>query len=253
MMECNPFSLQGKTILVTGASSGIGRGIAVGCSKMGGKIVISGRNKERLNETLSLLEGEGHIVIPADLSKQDGINFLVENCPIIQGCVHSAGIPKICGVKHINRVLLEEIININEIAPILLTSLLLKKKKLQKNASIVFIASMSGVYIANTGEAPYSTTKGALSGFVKGAAFELAAQGTRVNTICPGLVPTSILELSNEIFSEEQLKETMYGRYPLKRVGTPEDIANGAIYLLSDASSWITGINLLIDGGYCLA
>jgi NAD(P)-dependent dehydrogenase (short-subunit alcohol dehydrogenase family) len=112
---------------------------------------------------------------------------------------------------------------------------------------------MSGVFIANTGEAPYDATKGALAGFTKSAAFELAAQGTRVNTICPGLVPTSILSLSNEMFSEDQLKETMYGRYPLKRVGSPEDIANGAIYLLSDASSWVTGINLLIDGGYCLA
>lgn len=252
-MNYNPFSLLGKTILVTGASSGIGRGIAVECSKMGAKVVVNGRNETRLNETLSLMEGKDHVAIAADLSSQDGIDKLVSECPAINGVVHSAGIPKICGVKHIDRKLLEEIVNINEIAPILLTSGLLKKKKLQKKSSIIFIASMSGVYIANTGEAPYSTTKGGLAGFTKGAAFELAAQGTRVNTICPGLVPTSILGLSNEMFSEEQLKETMYGRYPLKRVGTPEDIAYAAIYLLSDASTWVTGINLLIDGGYCLA
>lgn len=249
----NPFSLNGKTILVTGASSGIGRGIAVSCSKMGAQVVITGRNQERLQETLSLLEGTNHRLIRADLSKSVGLDELVEQCPNINGLVHSAGIPKICGVKHIDRSLLEEIINVNEVAPILLTSALLKKKKLQKNSSIVFIASMSGVYIANVGEAPYDATKGALAGFTKSAALELAAQRTRVNTICPGLVPTSILDLSNEIFSEEQLKETMYNRYPLKRVGTPDDIANGAIYLLSDASSWVTGINLLIDGGYCLA
>ena len=249
----NPFSLEGKTILVTGASSGIGRGIAIECSKMGAKVVINGRNEQRLNETLEQLEGEGHIAIRADLSKQEDIDALVAQCPELNGVVHSAGIPKICAVKHINRDLLEEIVNTNEIAPILLTSGLLKKKKIQKGSSIVFIASMSGVFIANTGEAPYDATKSALAGFTKSAALELAAQGTRVNTICPGLVPTSILGLSNEMFSEEQLKETMYGRYPLKRVGKPEDIANGAIYLLSDASSWVTGINLLIDGGYCLA
>lgn len=249
----NPFSLEGKTILVTGASSGIGRGIAIECSKMGAKVVINGRNIQRLNDTLSQLVGEGHLAIYADLSKQEDIDALVEQCPALNGVIHSAGIPKICGVKHIDRSLLEDIVNVNEIAPILLTSGLLKKKKIMKKSSIVFIASMSGVYIANTGEAPYSTTKGALAGFTKGAAFELAAQGTRVNTICPGLVPTSILGLSNEMFSEEQLKETMYGRYPLKRVGTPEDIAYAAIYLLSDASTWVTGINLLIDGGYCLA
>lgn len=252
-MAYNPFSLEGKTILVTGASSGIGRGIAVECSRLGATMVINGRNQERLTETLNMLEGEGHQIIQADLSSQEGIDNIIDNCPAINGIVHSAGIPKICGVKHIYRKLLEEIVNINEIAPILLTSGLLKKKKIQKKSSIVFIASMSGVYIANTGEAPYSTTKGGLAGFTKGAAFELAAQGIRVNTICPGLVPTSILGLSNEMFSEEQLQETMYGRYPLKRVGTPEDIAYGAIYLLSDASTWVTGINLLIDGGYCLA
>jgi len=248
----NPFSLEGKTILVTGASSGIGRGIAISCSKMGAIVVISGRNIVNLNETLSMMEGVGHTIIVADLSKQEEIDELVNKCPEINGVVHSAGIPKICAVKHINRTLLEEIVNINEIAPILLTSDLLKKKKIQKRSSIVFIASMSGVYVANVGEAPYSTTKGGLAGFTKSAAFELAAQGTRVNTICPGLIPTNILNLSNEIFSEEQLVDTMYSRYPLKRVGTPEDIANGAIYLLSDASSWVTGINLLIDGGYCL-
>lgn len=249
----NPFSLGGKTILVTGASSGIGRGIAVECSKMGAKVVITGRNEVRLNETAGMLSKEEHKVIVSDLSTQEGIDKLVSECPILNGCVHSAGIPKISAVKHITRDLLEEIVNINELAPILLTSSLLKKKKLSKGSSIVFIASMSGIFMANTGEAPYATTKGALSGFVKIAALELASQGTRVNTICPGLVPTKILELSNTLFSEEQLKETMYSRYPLKRVGTPEDIANGAIYLLSDASTWVTGINLLIDGGYCLA
>ena len=248
----NPFSLEGKSILVTGASSGIGRGFAIECSKMGARLVLNGRNQERLNQTLSQLEGGEHVVIAADLSNQEGIDKLVNECPSINGYVHSAGIPKICSVKHIDRSLIEEIVNVNEISPILLTSALLKKKKLQKKSSIVYIASISGVCVSNVGEAPYSTTKGGLSGFTKGAAFELAAQGTRVNTICPGLVPTEILTLSNEMFSEEQLKETTQGKYPLKRYGKVEDIAHGAIYLLSDASTWVTGINLIIDGGYTL-
>ena len=246
----NPFSLEGKTVLVTGASSGIGRGIAVECSKMGAKVVINGRNKERLQKTFEQLEGEGHIQIVADLSKQEDIERLANEVPELNGFVNSAGIPKICPVKRIDRQTLEEIMNVNAFGPILLTSQLLRKKKLQKKSSIVLIASISGVCMANTGEGPYAATKAALAGYTKTAAFELAAQGTRVNTICPGLVPTEILTLSNEMFSEDQLKETMYGRYPLKRVGTPEDIANGAIYLLSDASSWVTGINLVIDGGY---
>lgn len=246
----NPFSLEGKTVLVTGASSGIGRGIAVECSKMGAKVVINGRNKERLQKTFDQLEGEGHIQIVADLSVQEDIERLANEVPELNGFVNSAGIPKICPVKRIDRQTLEEIMNVNAFGPILLTSHLLRKKKLQKKSSIVLIASISGVCMANTGEGPYAATKAALAGYTKTAAFELAAQGTRVNTICPGLVPTEILTLSNEMFSEDQLKETMYGRYPLKRVGTPEDIANGAIYLLSDASSWVTGINLVIDGGY---
>ena len=248
----NPFTLDGKIILVTGASSGIGRAIAVECSKMGAKVVLNGRNMDRLNETFSLLEGDGHLIVQADLSKQEDIEKLVDTVPLLNGCVHSAGIPKICAVKFIDRDTLEDILNVNTMAPILLTSLLLKKKKMQKKSSIVFISSISGVCVANIGEAPYSATKGALSGFTKTAAFELAAQGTRVNSINPALVPTSILELSNTVFSEDQLKETMYGRYPLKRLGTPEDIAYGTIYLLSDASSWVTGINLIIDGGYIL-
>ena len=246
----NPFSLEGKTVLVTGASSGIGRGIAVECSKMGAKVVINGRNKERLQKTFDQLEGEGHIQIVADLSIQEDIERLANEVPELNGFVNSAGIPKICPVKRIDRQTLEEIMNVNAFGPILLTSQLLRKKKLQKKSSIVLIASISGVCMANTGEGPYAATKAALAGYTKTAAFELAAQGTRVNTICPGLVPTEILTLSNEMFSEDQLKETMYGRYPLKRVGTPADIANGAIYLLSDASSWVTGINLVIDGGY---
>jgi NAD(P)-dependent dehydrogenase (short-subunit alcohol dehydrogenase family) len=248
----NPFSLNGKTILVTGASSGIGRGIAIECSKMGAKVVINGRNNERLNKTFEALDGEGHNIIQCDLSKQEEIERLVAECPELNGCVFSAGIPKICAVKFIDRSTIEDILNVNTVAPILLTSLLVKKKKLQKKSSVVYISSISGVCVANTGEAPYSATKGAISGFTKGAAFELSSQGIRVNSICPALVPTKILELSNTVFSEEQLKETMYGRYPLKRVGTPEDIAFGAIYLLSEASAWVTGINLVIDGGYTL-
>ncbi len=252
-MMFNPFSLEGKNILVTGASSGIGRGIAIQCSKMGAHVIINGRNEARLKETLGAMEGEGHTIIAADLATQEGIDKVINEVPALDGYVHSAGIPTITAVKNIDRALMENMLNVNTVAPITMTSLLVKKKKLQKQSSIVLIASISGVCIGNTGEAPYSATKGALAGFIKTAALELAARGTRINTICPGLVPTSILEMSDKMFSKEQLIETMGPRYPMKRFGVPEDIANGAVYLLSDASSWVTGINLVIDGGYTLA
>lgn len=219
---------------------------------MGATVILSGRNQKRLEETFSQLEGEGHIIICGDLSNQEGIDNLISRCPVLNGCVHSAGIPKIGNVKPILRKDLEEIVQINEITPILLTSGLLKKKKIQKQSSIVFIASLSGVFIANAGDSLYSTTKGAISGFAKGAAIELASQGIRVNTLCPGLTPTNILNLSNELFSEEQLLDSTKEKFPMKRLGRPADIAFAAIYLLSDASSWVTGINMKIDGGYSL-
>lgn len=247
----NPFSLEGKTILVTGASSGIGRGIAIECSKMGATVVITGRNTNRLNETYLSLEGNNHIQIIADLSKNADFDFLVEQCPQLDGCVNNAGIPKLITVKFIQRESLNEIIGINTIAPILLTSTLVKKKKINKGASVVFISSVSGVSVSEMGGSTYSASKGAINGFVKGAAIDLAVQKIRVNSINPGLIQTNILELATELFSKEQLMEKLK-LYPLKRIGQPEDVAYGVIYLLSDASSWVTGTNIVIDGGYTL-
>lgn len=248
----NPFSLIGKTILVTGASSGIGRGIAIQCSKMGAAIVATGRNEAKLNETLKMLEGDGHKVIAADLSKQVHIDRLVAECPVLNGYVHSAGVLKLCTTKSVNRQILEESIETNAIAPIMLTNGLLRKKKLKAPASIIFISSLSGVFIGGTGEISYSATKGALSGYMKTAALELAPRSIRVNTICPALVPTDLSRQYHEIVPEEILKAEIPTKYPLGRMGTTDDVANAAIYLLSDASSWITGINLLLDGGLTL-
>lgn len=251
-MKNNPFSLENKTILVTGASSGIGKAIAIACAKMGGDILLSARNLERLNETLSELEGDGHDIIASDLSSQEGIDKLVESCPYLDGIVHCAGIPKICPIKHLNRDTLNEIINVNEVAPILLTSGLLKKKKLKKGSSIIFIASTAGVLTAGAvGDTDYSATKGALSGFVKTAARELGPQNIRVNTICPAMVKTPILESANAVLSEAELN-TKLTRYHIKRFGEPDDVAWAAVWLLSDTTEWVTGINLPIDGGYHL-
>lgn len=252
-MMYNPFSLEGKTILVTGASSGIGRGVAIDCSKMGAKVIINGRNEERLQETFTNLDGNGHEMILADVSTKEGINRIVEESHDLDGIVNSAGISQICPVKNITDKSIEEILKVNTVAPILLVSSLVKNKKFLKGASIVLIASMSGVCVGNIGESSYGSTKGALAGFIKSAALELAPRKIRINTICPGLIPTNLLQESNKFFSEDHLKEAMLGRYPLKRFGSPTDVANAAIYLLSEASSWVTGINLVIDGGFTIA
>ena len=251
-MYQNIFSLEGKTILVTGASSGIGRGIALQCARMGADVILNGRNIDRLKETLLLLPKGNHQIIQCDLSIQTKLEKLVESLPVIQGWVNSAGIPKVCPVKYFDRENIEDIFNVNSISTMLLLSLLLKKKKIKRGASIVFISAVTGAFVGSKGDTSYCATKGAVNGFMKGAALELAPQGIRINCINPGLVPTNILNLSNEIAGSEHHVEIMLEKYPLKRLGTPEDIGNGAVYLLSDASSWVTGLNLVIDGGYLL-
>lgn len=248
----NPFSLEGKTILVTGASSGIGRGIATECSKMGAKVILNGRSAERLQETLDKMDGEGHQIIAADIAKQEDIDNLIAQLPVLDGCVLCAGIPQVCPVKHFKRSDIEVIFSVNTFAPIMITSSLVKKKKIQKGSSVVLIESISGVFVGTKGDVSYNASKAALNGFLKGAALELAGQGIRINAINPGLVPTNILNLTNEMFAETHHTDIMVESYPLKRYGTPEDIAYGCVYLLSDASSWVTGTNLVIDGGYLL-
>ena len=248
----NPFSLEGKTILVTGASSGIGRGIAIACADIGARLILNGRNRERLEDTCAQLSGEGHQILVGDLSKQEEIERISKEVPELQGWVNSAGIPTISPIKYFTRANVEEVYNVNSVSTMLLLAQLLKNRKLKKGASVVLISSISGVYVGSVGDTAYCASKGAVNGFLKGAALELAPQGIRINSINPGLVPTEILALSNEKAGDNHHQEIMMSKYPMKRFGTPEDIANGAIYLLSDAASWVTGQALAIDGGYTL-
>ena len=247
----NPFSLDGKCVLVTGASSGIGRSVAVACSTMGANVILSGRNENRLQESLSLLEGDGHLVLAGDLNSEETRKKIVDKMPVLNGVVHCAGISQIQTAKFLDQSSLEGIFQTNVFSPLMLNTLLLKKKKIQKNASIIFISSISGVYRSQVGEGGYGATKAALVGFMKSMALELSPQGIRVNTIHPGVVETPLLAVSVDTLGEEEL-ETLKQKYPLKRFGKPEDIAYCAVYLLSDASSWITGSTILIDGGFTL-
>lgn len=248
----SPFSLEGKTILVTGASSGIGRGVAIECSKMGATVILNARNEERLKETLSMMKGNNHQMIIANIANQEEIDKLVAELPVLDGCVLCAGIPQVCPVKHFKRQDIENIFNVNTFAPMMISSQLVKQKKLHRGSSVVLIESISGVFVGTKGDVSYNASKAALNGFLKGSALELSGQGIRVNAVNPGLVPTNILNLTNGIFAENHHTDIMLDSYPLKRYGTPEDIAYGCIYLLSDASSWVTGTNIVIDGGYLL-
>lgn len=241
----NPFSLKDKTILVTGASSGIGRSIAISLSQMGAKVIITARNEMRLSETLSAMEGDGHKMSIADLSIESDLDRLVEGLPRLDGIVHCAGIGNRTFCKEVTSDVYDTVVDSNLKSPVMLQSKLLKEKKVEKAASIVFIASMAAKY-PSVGNALYSASKGGLISYAKCLGLELASRQIRVNCVCPAMVWTDLIlqgGLTKEDMEEAQLK------YPLKRYGKPEDIANLCVYLLSDASSWMTGSCIEITGG----
>ena len=241
----NPFSLEGKTILVTGASSGIGQSIAVTISKMGGNVIISGRNEAKLQNTLSLMAGDQNQIIAADLTQKESIDNLTGNVPQLDGIVHCAGIGHRMPAKMISENDINTVMSANFTGAVLLQAALLMKKKVKKDSSIVFIASKAADY-PSPGNAVYSASKGALISYARCLALELAPRGIRVNCICPAMVWTDLI-MQNEV-TLEQLKESEKS-YPLKRYGKPEDVANLAIYLLSDASTWMTGNCIDLTGG----
>lgn len=243
----NPFSLQGKVVLITGASSGIGRATAIECSKMGATVIITARNEEKLKETFSQLDGNGHKLIIADITKTEDIDKLVDQIDSINGLVNNAGIGGgLVPIKFIKEVELENILRINTIAPVLLTQKLFKKNKFSKNASIVFTSSVAGNFCITPGNTTYGMSKSALNAFMEFSALEMGTRGIRCNSINPGRVETPLIE--DGTLSEEDRKKDIEN-YPLKRYGKPEEVAYGIIFLLSDASSFMTGTSLVIDGG----
>ena len=240
----NPFSLSGKTILVTGASAGIGRGIAIACAGMGAQVVLTARNAERLQETLSMLEGEGHSYIVADLTIKTQRAALVNKLPMLDGVVHCAGVGSRVPCKMLSQEDLDHVMKPNMEAPILLQALLLSEKKIQKQASVVFIASAAAT-MPTAGNAVYSASKAAMVAYAKCLTLELAPRQIRVNCISPTMVWTDLALVGA---TTEQLTEAEKN-YPLKRYGQPQDIAHLAVYMLSDASGWMTGSDVQITGG----
>ena len=244
----NPFSLQGKTVLVTGASSGIGQATAITCARMGADVVITGRDAGRLQETGNLMgEVKGQIV--ADLIVPEDVEKLVAALPPLDGAVLCAGNSTTLPLQFGTREKFNDMFDVNFFAPVELLRLMYKKKVLQKGASVVLIASIGGTHSFMPGNGVYGASKAALNSVMKYAAREYASRKVRVNSICPGMVDTPLIHRGT--ITEEQLAEDAK-RYPLGRYGRPDDIANGAIYLLSDASSWLTGHDLVIDGGFSI-
>ncbi|MEI6681678.1 MAG: SDR family oxidoreductase [Bacteroidota bacterium] len=248
-MNYNPFSIEGKQILITGASSGIGRTTSIECSKMGAKVIITGRNQERLQETYDQLTGTDHVQIIADLCTEAGINQILDSLPVIDGIVNNAGIGKIAPFQFIKSTDLMEIFNTNFFSAVSVTQQLVKKKKLGKNGSIVFVSSIDGPVTTHVGNSMYAASKGALTAMAKNMAVDLAGKNIRVNCVLPGTTETPLIHGIG--LTQEQLSEDMK-LFPMRRYGKPEEIAYAIIYFLSEASSWTTGSNLVVDGGFTL-
>jgi len=242
----NPFSLEGKTVLVTGASSGIGRAICVAIASMGGKVIATGRNEERLAETLGMLAGDGHTSASADQNDPAQREALVGKLPKLDGLVHSAGITALVPFAFISEKHLNDLQQTNYRSPVMLTQLLLKKKLLADRASIVFVASTAGILGAKA-IAAYAGTKGAMIASARCLALEVAGRGIRVNCLAPALVQTPMSVQTEAAVSAETFAENLK-LYPLG-LGVPEDVAHAAVFLLSPASRWVTGTTLVLDGG----
>jgi NAD(P)-dependent dehydrogenase (short-subunit alcohol dehydrogenase family) len=242
----HPFDLTGRTILVTGATAGIGRQTAISVSEMGARLVITGRNEERLADTFSRLRGDGHLAFSAELAAEEPRSAFVDKLPPLDGIAHCAGVTLLHPFKFSDERRFREVYAANVEAPLFVTQGLFKKKRLKSGSSIVFVSSISPK-VGTKGHAIYSGSKAAVHGISRVLAHELASSKIRSNCVSPGMVQTEVaVGMANQISPE--LLAIDEARYPLG-YGSPCDVANAIIFFLAPASKWITGVDLTMDGG----
>lgn len=248
----NVFSLKNKNILITGASSGIGRNCAIAASQFGANVILIARNQKELKETYSRLKKGNHILFSQDISEYNKLEEIVrksvEKVGRIAGFIHSAGIEMTIPLKSLKSVYYEKVISVNAISAFELARLISNREYIdEKGASFIFISSIMGM-VGQAGKVAYCASKGALIGAARAMALELVYKKIRVNCILPAIIET---EMSKELFEKisEESRKSIMDMHPLG-LGKPEDVANACIFLLSEASRWITGTNLIVDGGY---
>ena len=251
----NPFSLEGKRILVTGASSGIGKATAIECAKLGATVVINARNEERLTgvfQDLDRSRGQEHVMILADLATDSGLASLIDGVGPLDGVSSNVGIVvNNVPIKFMKDDAIVRAFEVNALSHIKLARDLYKRKLLNKDASYVFMASVGGVFFYNIGNAGYGVAKAALESYMRFCAVEFASRRIRCNAVCPGMIETPVIETGGAFTEDDHQKHKE--QYLLKRYGTPEEVAWTTAFLLSDASSFITGTTITVDGGLTIA
>lgn len=249
----NPLEMTGRTVLVTGASSGLGRGTCILLSQLGAKVILVARSEDGLNQTLSQMEGTGHRVAPFNVTQVELIpgwmKSLASAAGPLAGLVHSAGIHSITPLRFLSMEKLDEMMRINFSAAIALTKGLRQKGVKAERASVVYLASVMAL-AGQSGVSAYCASKGALVAAARALALELAGEGVRVNCVAPGHVRTELSLKSNEVLSDEQV-HAIESMHPLG-IGSVADVASAVAYLLAETGRWITGQTLVVDGGYTI-
>ena len=235
------YGLDGKTVLVTGASKGIGKEVARQCAAAGARLIVAGRDEARLQETLAELPGDGHRALVAELTDADARKKFAADCGPLDGVVHSAGIRGLAPMKMVSDTFLAQVMETNYLAPMMLTRHLLAKGQIRPGGSLVFLSSIAAL-TGTVGVGPYAGSKAALVGSLRPLALELAKRGIRANALCPGLVETTLITEDKDWFEESRK------RYPLG-IGEPGDVAQACLYFLSGASTKVTGAVFSMDGG----
>lgn len=248
----NPMEMTGRTVLVTGASSGLGRDICLLLGALGARVMLSGRRADGLRETLGQMPGEGHVLAPFDLADVDGIpswmKELAGRIGPLQGVVHSAGVGSLRPLRTVSKGHVSEVLGPNVAAAFgLARGFRQAGVRDTRGGRLVMMSSAAGL-TGNPGQAVYSASKGALIAMARSMALELARDAITVNCVAPGVVLSGMGGRASELLPPEQ-HAAVVAQHPLG-LGTGRDVAHAVVFLLADTGRWITGTTLVVDGGY---